>query len=328
MGASVGVIVGRLDKPVLVAVMTDRVPTPRDVREFDAYYDELMKSGMLEETRSGRRGLDETGKLDAAIEAELASLRMTEARLSTIFKKRLQWVAFEEFVALRDAGQGVNPSELGRRIHARMAAEIKALISKDHPALHVYTERSMDQIVTELGNASNTMKQATRSAASILAQRPAQFMMARPELMDLMGVEKTATARTQKALESFLNEQYKWTTDTKIGDLRPDLVVVDTTAGRLINIDWTSSTMVDRFEKIWTDLGPSFRGNWDEIEGAYAKAGKKLAAASQELDALSAHARRETVFRRFVWDEIFGRQVHVTSHEITYDSVYKQFNPE
>jgi hypothetical protein len=263
----------------------------------------------------------------AATAAQLAQ------RLTTGFNVLLQQVAWRAFQELRKAGR-VTPEALGTLIHSRMAPLTRELVGTAAPGLQAFTEQSLRTTVDAVRAARPELKGSLEAGRAVLDRTIAQMILARDdaaELLRIIGFDGPATAKSEKALAQYL-KRYGWDRGTVVGDLRSDLLLVDGDAARLHNVDWTSSTKLDRFERTWNavleDLkGADFDGDWDALAEAYRRAGKGgvPSAVRAELDALTTHAVRETVIRQAALRAVFGDGWFVQSHEMLYKGLAKLF---
>ena len=165
------------------------------------------------------------------------------------------------------------------------------------------------------------------SHLQILDERVAAILTRHPEALDILAVARAPEARSEAAIGQYL-KRYGWSERTTAGNLQSDLLLIDTDARRVVNVDWTAATNAERFEKIRNqviqDLRGEFSGDWEGLAEAYQRAGKDEIPANvkRELDWLTRHALRETVIRKIVLDEIFEGW-YVTSHELLYNGLRK-----
>src|SRR5690606_21309832 len=117
---------------------------------------------------------------------------------------------------------------------------------------------------------------------------------------------------------------------TTLGELVSDLGLADIEAKRFINVDYTSSTRFDRYEAFWgrvaDDLGSAFNGQPEKILETYRKAGKPVPKeVTAGLEDITWHAIRETVIRKEILQEVLGKHWEVTSHEMLYGGLARQW---
>ena len=201
------------------------------------------------------------------------------------------------------------------------------------PGVTPYAEKTLSTLVKTLADRPGVASELAQTS-KLLGEPIAGVLMRRPEVLDILGIEKKAEARTQEAISRILKEKFNWTSTTTAGDIQSDLIVADTKTRNLINVDWTSSTKSDAFEKTWQkvvdDLGANFDGNWDKLSDAYRRAfkGEIPQDVKDKLVKLTQHAARETVVRKVLIEEILGKLWNVRSHEMIYDGLAKLWNPD
>ena len=197
----------------------------------------------------------------AVVRAAIA--RQLEQRLTTAFNRALQTAAYEEFRALRKAGQA-QPWRLGQQVHRRMAAEVAQLVGRS-PGLEAFAEKSLATVVEAVRAAHPELAPALRGSEAVLRQTVAQMLLGHPDrdlLLRLVGFTgNPAAAGAEKALAGHLAERFRWKASTTVGDLRSDLLLVDPDAARVTNVDWTSSTKLERFEKTLTAIWRTIESN-------------------------------------------------------------------
>ncbi|MEO3821121.1 hypothetical protein [Plantactinospora sp. B24E8] len=144
-GTRFGMLVSENGKPVLMASMSETVSsagrqaTRAELNEaLDAVLARL--DDVFRKVKPPKVARDvRPAAVRAAIAAQL------EQRLSTIFNRTLQTVAYQEFRKLRQAGQA-QPWRLGQKVHERMAREVAALLGES-PGLRAYAEKSLGTVV-------------------------------------------------------------------------------------------------------------------------------------------------------------------------------------
>ncbi|SCG53977.1 hypothetical protein GA0070213_10510 [Micromonospora humi] len=330
-GARLSAMVSADGKPLLMACMSETVSSAgrsASRAELNEALDEIIKR--IEDLRELKPPKAPRDIRAAAVRAAIA--KQLEQRLTTVFNRVLQTVAYEEFRALRKAGQA-QPWRLGQAVHRRMAAEITQLLGGS-PGLQPFAEKSLATVVETIAKANPELGAAMRGSETVLRQTVAQMLLGHPDrdlLLRLVGFTGSPSAKgAEKALASHLAERFGWKASTTVGELRSDLLLVDPEAARVTNVDWTSSTKLERFEKTWgtvaDDLGETFDGRWEALAEAYGRAAKggvpeQVVAGLEEL---TAHAVRETVVRQAALSQLFPG-FFVTSHEMTYQGLHSLF---
>jgi hypothetical protein len=325
MGTHFGVLVSDEGRPIFMAAMSERAPAARGVathseamRAIDGILDKL--DGLFRDTgpRSARLSVSEAA-------AKAAAQVLLKQRLDIQLREVLQKVAYEAFAELKRSKGRFFAKELGTLIHNRMAARVVADVAQVAPGVTINAEKKIRTIVKALVASDPELAKADK----ILNQTIAQTLMRRPDVLDILSIEGKAEARTEKAISKVLAEQFKWKPTTTAGDLQSDLILADTKTRNLVNVDWTASSSLDRFEKVWgtvvDDLGGHFNGNWDTVAEAYRRASKGEIPNEVKtgLEILTRHAVRETVVRQAILEEIFGEFWNVRSHEMVYDGLSK-----
>jgi hypothetical protein len=331
MPARFGVVVCEEGRPMLMAAMSDRLPAAgraatraEAVEAIDEILDRLDELFRDPDSRPVQMRMNR-----AAVKA--AAMAMLKQRLDTQLHKLLQQTAYEAFADLRRSKRRFYANELGRLIHRRMAARTTAEIAQVAPEAWVRTEKTLKSICRELLAGDKT---ALEKANTLLEEPITALLTRRPEVLDILGVEKTATARSKESIAKLLRERFGWKSQTTIGDLQSDLTIADIEMKRVINVDWTASTNSDRFERVWgkvvDDLGGKFDGDWDAVAEAYRRAGKGDVPAEVKsgLEELTRHAVRETIIRKVALEEVLGLPWNISSHEMTYDGLRKLYAME
>jgi hypothetical protein len=150
------------------------------------------------------------------------------------------------------------------------------------------------------------------------------------ELMDFLGIGTKRGDRSAEAVAKYVKDMFGWSPETKVGSLKGDFQFWDKRAKRFVNIDWTSAGKADKYEKLSAqvakDLGKTFDGDWDGLEKAYQAAGKELPKGMlDDVAATRSHALRETIVRRRLLEKVLGPQWRVSSVELLYDALGKQY---
>ena len=330
-GARLSALISVDGKPVLMACMSETVSSAgrsASRAELNQALDEIIKR--VEDLRELKPPKTPRDIRAAAVRAAIA--RQLEQRLTTVFNRALQTAAYEEFRALRKAGQA-QPWRLGQQVHRRMAAETAQLVARS-PGLQPFAEKSLATVVEAVRAANPELAAALRGSDAVLRQTVAQLLLSHPDrdlLLRLVGFTRSPSAAgAEKALAAHLAERFGWKASTTVGELRSDLLLVDSEAARVTNVDWTASTKLERFEKTWgtvaDDLGEAFDGRWEAIADAYQRARKGGVPAEvvAGLEELTAHAVRETVVRQAALSQLFPG-FFVTSHEMTYQGLQTLF---
>ena len=272
------------------------------------------------------------GRPLSVVEAEVKAARVAllRQRLDLRLRQLLQRTTYDEFRRLKKSGK-FYPKDLGRDVHRQMDAKVAALLSEAAPGTTAFSEKSFTELAKQLfatrpGELTGRLKQ-------LLDEPVHRFLRRHPDILDLIGADaRRAASESDAAFIAYLRERFKWKTaeTPRIGQLKSDLIVVDHEMATVTNVDWTASTNLDRFEKLWgqvvDDLGGKFDGDWDRLAEAYRKAHKRdvPAAVARELDELTWHAVRETVIRQRVLEELFPL-FNVSSHELLYSGMAKLF---
>ncbi len=319
-------------KPVAMAV------TSRGMSPGFGYTPDLHQQAMesidetLDRLDSLFREIDSPPKSaldDVMIQAQI--LQDLEQRLTTHLAIKVQEVAYEEFHTLRRSRKRFEPRELGRKVDDRMKSEIPMLLKGRSPSLKDFNQRSIATVYRELAANPKVAWSLSPNGRNLLDQDLATFVSNRPDLMTFIGISETPSARTRDAVSRSL-KRFKWKdpSTAPLGSLVSDLGLADLEAKRFVNIDYTSSTNSDRHGKFWgqvaDDLGIRFNGQPDKILEAYRKAGKPVPKqVSDGLKDLTWHAIRETVIRKVILQEILGGHWEVTSHEMLYGGLARQW---
>ncbi|WP_308121191.1 hypothetical protein [Paractinoplanes bogorensis] len=328
-GSPFSFMVSQNGKPLLMASVSETVSSAgrkATRRELNAAIDEILTrlDDVFREVKPPKANVSR-----AAVRA--AVLQQLEQRLSTVLNRLLQKVAWEEFRALRKAAK-VEAWRLGQQVHRRMAGEITKMLG-EAPGLQAHTEKAISTVVDAVRKADPELAATLKGADAVLKQTIAQMLLSHPDrelLLELVGFTGDATkAGAEKALARHLADRFGWKAGTTVGELRSDLLLVDTEATRMTNVDWTSSTKLERFEKTWAkvadDLGEAFDGDWAGLTEAYRKLSKEVPPeVTAGLEELTAHAVRETVVRQAALSQVFPG-FFVTSHEMAYQGLHALF---
>jgi hypothetical protein len=322
-----GVIVAEEGRPVLMAAMSEKLPPAGGVasrRGAMAAIDEIL--GQLDDLFRD----PEAPRLPVSkAAAESAAQVLLKQRLNTSLRQVLNEVSYAAFMELSQGGtKKVLPHELGRIIHHRMEGRVAADVARVAPGVAVHPEKTLRTLVKDLSAVDREVQAILKGAERRCNETVAAMLKRRPDVMDIIGIPPKASARSERAIVAYLKKTFGWKPQTAIGDLRSDLILTDTRVKTLINVDYTSSTLADRFEEIWgkvsKDLGGKFSGDWDSLDEAYKKAGKEVPdQVKSGVESLTRHAVRETVIRKVALEEIFGKLWHVSSHEMMYDGLGK-----
>lgn len=328
MNRDFGIMIFEDSKPLFMAAKSDKLGGYTREEAIDYILDQADKFFREPGRRPSKLSLKE-----ATVKAK--QIQLLEQSLESNFQVILQKVAYECFTELRRSKRRFYPRELGTLIHERMAIHVAAVITKNSPGAWFRTEKKLRTIVEDLLKLDEGVSQNDiERAQNTLNQSVALMLSKRPDVLDRLGVEKSAAARTEKSIEKFLKDHFGLKGSTTVGDMQTDLIIADPKIKRVINVDWTSSTNSDQFEKLWekvkADLGKKFSGNWSEIDNEYAKVGKVKAPEEVKLslEKLTWHAVRETVIRQIAMEEVLGIRWNIISKEITYDGIAKLFKNE
>ncbi|QNE22991.1 hypothetical protein F1D05_18085 [Kribbella qitaiheensis] len=332
-GTGYGVLVSQDAKPVFMAASSELVSSAGR-QATRAELDEALDA-ILQQLDKAFAGYQKPAKLAGTAQAVSYATKAAQLaqRLTTRFNTLLQEVAYAAFVELRKAGR-VKPWVLGQLIHERMAAEVAELIATASPGLKPFTEKTLRTTLQAVQASTPELKTALAGAGEALDKTVAQMLLAHKErdlLLKLIGFDAAGAADTERALATYLSKRFGWKTTTTVGDLKSDLLLLDPNARRVTNVDWTSSTKLEKFEQTWgtvaDDLGAKFDGNWEAIADAYRKAAKSGPSAElvKALEELTTHAVRETVVRQAALQSVFGELFYVLSHEMTYKGLNSLF---
>ncbi len=320
---------GQEGRPVLMAAMSEKLPAAGGTAgraEAMASIDDILDQldDLFRDTNAPHLPVSEAA-------AKAAAMVLLEQRLDTHLRKILHKVSYAAFADLKKSGRKFFAPEMGRLIHQVMAPHGAAVVTQVAPGAAVHTEKKLRTLVKEL-SADPEVRAALQGAEKRCDATVAAMVARRPDVLDILGIETKEVARSEKAVATYLQERFGWTPKTTGGDLQSDLIVADTKVKRLINVDYTSSTRADRFERTWgkvtDDLGGKFSGDWDSVAEAYKRAGKGAVPdeVKSGLEALTRHAVRETIIRKVVLEEIFGKLWNVSSHEMLYDGLRKMWD--
>lgn len=271
-----------------------------------------------------------------AVAEGAAKLAQLEQRMASQVSALLQRIAYEEFGRMVKSGERFNGGQFGTAVHTRMAQVIEAEVVAHSPGAKVVAQKSLRTALKEIASDAPALK--GKRATDRLEQSVAKILIEhKPEALDALGYPKDATARTEKAIAKWLSEEFRWKPPgsgkaTQAGDLVSDTLVIDPKARRVVNVDYTSATNLENFEKLYKtvygDLGKRFDGDWTGLAAAYEKAGREMPAkVAEQLQALTWHAGRETVVRKSVLEYTFGEGWNITSHEFLYKSLAEFWNP-
>jgi hypothetical protein len=270
--------------------------------------------------------------LDAGV-AAAAQMAQAAQRLKGPLREILHQVTLEAFNELRASGKRFGGLDLGNLIHRKMAARLVTDLGKIAPQALVRTEITTATLVQTLASDSRVAASLAKDATTALKKTIASLVMRDPEVMRLLGIP--ANARSEAEVGAILQKQFGWTTTkTTIGELKSDLIVADPMRNIVRNVDFTSSTKLEKFEELWNraikDLKTRFDGNPDHLEKAYKAAfsGEIPAEVKKTLDTLTTHALRETVIRRLALQRVLGPGWHVSSEEMLYESLARLWRPE
>lgn len=324
-GTRLGFLVTQESRPLFMAAMSETVSSAgrKATRaELDEALDAILANLddlFAEATPPSLLHDAQAVAVKAAAAAQLAE------RLTTRFTVLLQTTAYEVFRELRRAGR-VDPAELGRLVHTRMRTEVVRLVAETSPEVLPLTERHLRTTIREIRAAHPHLEPTLKGADNALGRTMAQMITTsadRDLILKLIGFEG---GQSERALARHLKNRFGWA-DTTVGDLTSDLLLVDPATRRVTNVDWTSSTKLDAFEKTWgkvaDDLGKRFEGNWEGLAEAYR--GLVPGQVVKGVEELTAHAVRETVIRQAALRSVFGDGWYVLSHEMLYKGLNKMF---
>jgi hypothetical protein len=305
-------------KPVLMAATADAVPAARFTKEAGKAIDETLErlddvfDPLIKEADLAAAEAIALGKAMGAVEQSV------QGSLRALVKK----IAWEAFVDLRKRKVRFTAAELGNEVHRRMAAVLPQELKQLAPQAGAAMEKEFRTTVGELGK-------LTKQMAKALDEPVVDVVARNPELVELLEIAGKSGGKPSPAdVAAYCKKHFGWSKTTLVGDLKSDLLIFDKKIKRMVNVDWTSATKLDTYNKLASqvadDLGKAFNGNWDEIAQAYAKAGKKLPEEAKNIAALTNHATRETVARLIAMQEVL-KGWRITSHEMTYDGIAKLY---
>ncbi|SEE10059.1 hypothetical protein [Streptomyces sp. PAN_FS17] len=332
-GTPYGYLVSQESNPLFMAAVSETVSSagrPATPAELNKALGPIM-AGVDKAFAALAKPARAADMTQAAVNAA-RSAQMAQ-RLTTHFNTRLQQVAYETFLELRKAGR-VEPWQLGQMIHKRMADEITQLVAEAAPGLVALPETTLRESVRLLKTSSDELKNSLQASAEALEEPVARMLLRHEDsdlLLRLIGFEAGPAKNVERSLARHLSERFGWQTTTRVGDLRSDLLLVDPGNRVVTNVDWTSSTKLEAFERTWgkvaDDLGTKFDGKWEAIAEAYrqASAGGVPAEVVRDLERLTTHAVRETVIRRAALQSVFGKLWYAFSHEMTYKGLNSLF---
>ncbi|TDU90346.1 hypothetical protein EV138_3932 [Kribbella voronezhensis] len=332
-GTGYGVLVSQNNKPVFMAATSELVSSAgrqATRAELDQALDAILAK--LDEAFAPLLKPATPANLSTAVTYATRAGQLAR-RLTTQLNGFLQQVAYAAFVELRKLGR-VNPGQLGQIIHRAMEIEVAKLIGEVAPGVLPITEKTLKVTLETIKSSAPELGPLLTRADRALGRTIAQMLLEHPDrelLLKLVGFDAKGAADTERALASHLSKRFGWKTTTTVGDLKSDLLLLDPNARRVTNVDWTSSTKLEKFEETWgkvaEDLGGEFDGNWEAIADAYVKAGKGGVPAEvvKGLEELTTHAVRETVVRQAALQSVFGELFYVLSHEMTYKGLNSLF---
>ncbi|MEE3918925.1 hypothetical protein V2I01_12310 [Micromonospora sp. BRA006-A] len=246
----------------------------------------------------------------AVVRAAIA--RQLEQRLTTAFNRALQTVAYEEFRALRKAGQA-QPWRLGQQVHRRMATEIAQLAGRS-PGLEPFAEKSLATVV-------EAVRAAHPELAPRCAARGGTAPDGRPDAARPPGPGSAAAARRvhRQPGRDRRGEGARHPPGRTVpvegvhhgrgSPLRP--AARRPRGGprheRRLDLLDEAGALREDLGTVADDLGETFDGRWEAIAEAYQRAAKGGVPAEvvAGLDELTAHAVRETVVRQAALSQLF-----------------------
>jgi len=344
------------EKPILLAAATETVPSIQVAEEAAAAAKVLDEPPLWNVTEkeidefleATFRELAEQGKPPRLVDAtETAVLAARWAQLSVRLEQRLgafiRGIAFRGFRDALARKGTVIPPLLGTANHAEAAKELTTLIAEVAPNVRPITEETLREALATIAGMDKRLAPMAAKAQALSNETVVKFLLRRQDLLKVLGVEGTDEAAIVKFVK-----RWGYDASTQIGNLRSDALLIDTELATIRNIDWTSSTRMEKFEKAWRkiadSLGPSApQGlkaeqvgsvNWEAIAQKYRAmfSGKGLpketAEAIEDLKQLQAHAQRETVLRKAIIEEAIEHAKwswHVSSQEILYPGVNELF---
>lgn len=313
-------------KPVLMAATTDKIPSLSSL-EDQRLIDDILKE--IDDLRDpDAEAIATVEQLNGPKSAEALAraaqaMQDAEASLKTQLSALVRDVAYTEFRKLTKNGSRPLPWDLGRAVDTAMDKKAAAVVKAVAPGAELAQHQAMSTVV-------GRVTKITKRMQKMLDSPVLDVIRADKELMDFIGIGTNRGDRTVDAVATYIKDMFQWSRDTSVGSLNGDLQLWDKQARRFINIDWSSAAKADRYAKLTrqvaADLGETFGGNWDELEKAYQAAGKKMPAGLLDQVATTrTHALRETIVRRRLLEKLLGPQWRVSSVEMLYDALDKQW---
>jgi hypothetical protein len=326
MGQEFAAMVVAEGKPVMMAATTDKIPTLSSLEEQKLIGDVIAE---IEEQRDlDAEALATVKELEGPQSAEAlarAAKAMDDAEVSlkNRLSELLRKAAYDEFRALTKDGSRPLPKDLGNAAHSAMDEKAPALLEAVAPGAEHAQNEAMRTVIGKVTKITKRMQKMLDSTVL-------DVIRADKELMDLIGIGTKRGDRSADAVAKFIRDAFGWSRDTKVGALKGDFQFWDKRVRRFVNIDWTSAGNANRYEKLSAqvakDLGRRFAGNWDELEEAYKAAGKTMPEGMlEDVAQTRTHALRETIVRRRLLEKVLGSKWRVSSVEMLYDALGKQY---
>jgi hypothetical protein len=327
MASRYGVMIAQEGKPVLMVATSDALPAVRIVDDAAGVPHIVPTKAMVDDAQAALAetldkiddAFDELARGGPASVAELQASAATFTRVGEHLQERLrklvQRIAEDAFADIKPTSTK-QAGQLGNEVDRRIAAVLPAELAAAAPGVEHAMQLQLRTTIARLGELSPRM-------VARLEEPVVELIARRTDLLDLIGV---GTDRSPAAIAKFVKRRFEWTTTTKVGALKSDLLLFDRRARWMVNVDWSSTTKLEDYIALQRqargDLGGAFKGDWEGVAAAYAKAGKDVPVpVKNRLQRLAAHAVRETVVRRVALEEVLGETWRVTSHEMTYDGL-------
>jgi hypothetical protein len=265
------------------------------------------------------------------IEVSLARLAQLSQRLESDLNVFIRRIAFEKFAELRRLKIKFSAGRFGSEVHAAAKTKIGNLISSVSPGTKVFADDTLYKFAEAAKSWDPRLEAQLAESSKLLDEKVSSFLYRRPDLLKAMGAQLNSEADAASYVKRF-----GWKESTRIGDLKPDALLVDTEGVQVSNIDWTSSTKLEQFEKTWNQLfdglgdlvqDGKFTGEWRDFKKAYRSAfrGGIPKEVQDALKDLQWHAERETVVRQAILGELLGDKWYVRSLEFLYEGLNTLF---
>lgn len=322
-------------KPVMSAATSDVVPTKRMVRDLRRSLDDQLErledlKDVEAEAIATQKDLEGVAKA-SEIQAVAKALSNAEESLQSKLGKLVNEVARDEFTKQVAGSKKPEPGSLGNAVDTAMGKLAPATLSAAAPGAEYAAKATIRTGIERAVKGTVTKKKWTQME-KVMNETMVSMLGRRQDVLDLLGFGTSKAERSPEAIEAFFKRYrpFNWKPDTTAGSLQSDFLFWDKRAKRMINLDWTSSSKLDKFEANWRraflDTGKRFGGDWDALPELYKQLGKEMPDdLIKDLRELTAHALRETIVRKMVLEEILGDLWRVSSREVVYNGLPKQW---